>query len=143
MRAILAHVSIGESIEQAAEFRDLLSTLERYLPEVLREVHPVWARESLDGVYSELARKTGECEIELAGLCIFISDQTLTPLHVRLQISPSRDEITWLDCRLGEAGPDGTVRIPYERRRMLAKPAVSTNWDQLDWVYHVGFGERR
>jgi hypothetical protein len=56
--------------------------LNGYIPEVLREIHSEWKYESLDGIYPEIARKNGDLEIEIIGLCIFIQDQTLTPLHL-------------------------------------------------------------
>jgi hypothetical protein len=110
---------------------------------VLQEIHPEWKRESLDGIYPEIARKSGEFEIEIAGLCILISDQALTPFHLLLQINPDRNEVSWLDCKLGEAGPNGMVRTPYDWRRVLAKLSSATDWKRVKWTYHVGFGKRR
>ena len=90
----------------------MLSGLEFFIPQVLAEIHPEWKHESLDGFYPVVARKTGEGEAEIFGLCILISDQTTTPFHLRLQSSPSSDEVSWLECRLGEAGEHGMVRTP-------------------------------
>jgi hypothetical protein len=142
LRPLLAGRAVGETIEDSPALREWCSTLERYLPELLREIHPEWERESLDGIYPEIASKSGEFEIELAGLCILISDQSVAPLYLRLQIDSHASKVTWLDCKLGEAGPDGLVRTPYNRRRMLAKPSPPTDWARIAWFYHLGFGER-
>jgi hypothetical protein len=99
---------------------------------------------SLDGIYPVLARKTGEGEMELFGQCILISDQTLTPLHLRLQVGPTEDEVSWLECRLGERGERGMVRTPYESQDRAFKRlyALEGKADAIDWVYKVTFGRR-
>ena len=141
LRVVLAGVPIGGAVDDSQEFREVLSALEFFIPQLLRELYPEWNQESLDGVYPEIARKTNECEAEIAGLCILISDQTMTPIHVRLHASQDKDEIDWLECRLGEAGADGMIRMPYGSR-WLANLAVTGRLDTIEWVYCVGFGER-
>jgi hypothetical protein len=127
-------------LSDTPHLKSVCSALEHYLPAVLREVHAEWRHESLDGVFCELACKTGRREIELAGLCILISDQTLTPYHVRLRVAEA-DEIEWLDCRLGEIRNGKMVRIPYgygpaSRGKLWAAYRL----DRIEWRYHVGFG---
>jgi hypothetical protein len=122
-----------------------LDGLEFFLPAVLRKVYPELDRESLDGFSPLFARKTGEREAELFGFCILISDQTLTPIHLRLQLSSTSNEVSWLELRLGESGPDGMVRLPYH-------PTVGTihTWLHalneravtIAWVYEVTFGKK-
>ena len=141
LRAVLSCVSVGGSIDESESLRDALTSLEVYIPAVLREIHDEWRYESLDGFYSTVARKTRDYELELVGLCILISDQTLTPLHIRLEISPDEDEIVWLECKLGEAGRDGMVRIPYGSTR-VGKLANADRIKTIEWVYRVGFGEQ-
>ena len=133
------------SIADAEQFREVLCGLEYFLPEVLREIHPEWDRESLDGLFPQVACKTRDGEAEIFGLCILISDQTLTPFHLRLQISPSVDKVSWLECRLGERGEQGMVRTPYQslnaiRKRLYGREGRA---DRIDWVYNVTFGKRR
>jgi hypothetical protein len=142
VRSITAGVSSQASIEETAKLWEFLATLEVYLPDVLRELHPEWERESLDGVYHDVARTTGENAIEIAGLCILISDQRLAPFHLQLKVSSTEDEVVWLDLKLGESGPNGMVRMPYNRRQILAKSEIRSRWRQVDWFYHVGFGDR-
>ena len=146
LRAVLADLPDGASIGDSEQFRGVLSGLEFFLPhQVLREIYPEWDNESLDGIMPMLARKTGEGEAEILGLCILISDQTVTPLHVRLQVAASTDEVSWLECRLGERGKHGMVRMPYDSSSVMAKRlyALDGRQDQIDWVYKVTFGHRR
>ena len=59
LRYACDNVPIGSDISQSECFRDVTSAFEFYLPAVLREVHAFWKHESLDGVFHELATKTG------------------------------------------------------------------------------------
>jgi hypothetical protein len=151
LRAILADLPDGASFAdlETAEYREFLSGLEWFLPGVLGEIHSEWSEqawdaEALDGVLPLFARKMADREAEILGVGILISDQATTPLHVRLQIAPVEDEITWLECRLGERGSQGMLRTPYDPAKIFPKRLYVLNGDlsQLDWFYHVTFGER-
>ena len=146
LRAILADLPDGASIGDSEQFRQVLSGLEFFLPhQVLSEIYPEWNHESLDGILPLVARKTGDGEAEIFGLCIIISDQTLTPLHIRLRVAASTDEVSWLECRLGERGKHGMVRTPYESASAVSKRlyALDGKAELIDWVYKVTFGHRR
>jgi hypothetical protein len=146
LRAILADLPDGASIGHSEQFRAVLSGLEFFLPhQVLCEIYSEWNHESLDGILPLVAKKTRDGEAEIFGLCIIISDQTLTALHVRLQVDSSTDVVSWLECRLGERGKHGMVRTPYESSSAAAKRlyALDGKQDQMDWVYKVTFGDRR
>src|ERR1700686_103938 len=99
LRAILTELPDGANIPDSEEFRGILSGLEWLLPNIFEEIYPEWRDLTLDGIYEVLARKTGEDEAEILGLCIFISDQTLTPFRLHLQIDSSKDEVLWLLCK--------------------------------------------
>jgi hypothetical protein len=148
LRALLHKKRIGFNLlndEEASErLRELLGCLEFFIPEVLRGIYPEWDRESLDGFDLTVARKTDEFEAEFFGLCILISDQSLTPIHVCLQIDAAANEVTWLECRLGELGDHGLVRTPYNRLHAALRRVLALNGraDQIDWVYKVAFGRR-
>jgi hypothetical protein len=92
-----------------------------------------------------VARKTADGEVEILGLCIIVSDQTVTPLHVRLQVTASTDAISWLECRLGERGKQGMVRMPYDSWTVMAKRlyALDGKHNLVDWLYKATFGHRR
>ncbi len=144
MSVVLADASVGDSIDDSDACRDLLAALQFFLPEVLGEIHKEWKLgEGLDGIYSAIAKKTADHEFEIIGLCCLISDQTVTPLHLCLQVSPSAECVTWVDCRLGEQTGTGIRREPYGsskvHRTMLH---VVQRLDSIDWFYHVGYGKR-
>src|SRR5262249_36646539 len=143
-RAILAETPAGETIHDYQEFRDALSGFEWFLPTVLAEIHPEWTGESLDGIYPHIAHKIGEREAEILGLCFLMSDQTLTPIHLRFHLSGTADEVSWLELRLGEKGRAGMVRIPYSSSPSIHKRlhALSRRAGTIEWVYQVTFGDR-
>jgi hypothetical protein len=143
-RGLLADRKIGDMLPESNQFRKVLAGFERLVPEFLAEIYPFWRGESLDGIFPSIARKTGEGEIEILGLCIIISDQTLTPIHLRLQIAQSTDEFSWLECKLGERTRQGLQRMPYASTPIETRAyAVAQRADQIDWFYKVTFGERR
>jgi hypothetical protein len=82
-----------------------------------------------------------------------ITDQTLVPIHLLLQLDASRDEVSWMVLKIGEnltgqhgeTGKRGMRRVPYSsldlaRRRMYQ---LDGNADLIVWRYKVTFGERR
>ena len=80
-------------------------------------------------------RKTGDREIELIGLALFISDQTLTPLHVRLQLSLDFDCVSWIDLKLGERIDGECRRDPYGSAKVSgAMLHVTNRLDSVDWL---------
>lgn len=144
LRPILASLPARATIPDSDDLRGVLSPLESLLPEVLREIHPEWKYESLDGILPELVRKTGDNEMELFGLCYLISDQSLAPLHLRLELDLDQNAVSWLECWLGESTADRTRRAPLKRRIFAGKKlSVFGRLDLIKWVYHVGYGERR
>src|SRR5215218_4706872 len=110
LRSALADLPDGAGVPDSEPYRDALTALEYYIPEVLGELHREWRFGGLDGVIPVVARKAGAGEVELLGLCVLMDDQTLTPLHLRLRVSLIGDAVAWLECRLGEAGAGGMVR---------------------------------
>lgn len=123
----------------------MLSSLEYFIPDVLAEVHYEWRREGLDGVLPLRARKVSELEAELVGHCILISDQTVVPFHLRLQIDPSEDKVSWLELRLGQRGERGMMRTPYDTLPASGKllQVLENATDRIQWTYEVTYGERR
>jgi hypothetical protein len=147
LRAILDGLADDAIIENSEAFRNVLNALNFFLPAILAERHPEWKHESLDGIYPDCARKTGPNDVEISGVCILISDQTLTPLHVCLQISASGNEIEWLECTLGVRGEGklGMLRVPYDAMsdKQLVAATMGKDKDIFDWAFMVGFGQRQ
>lgn len=141
---LLRSHGIGDSIVPPSDDGYIFSAFEFFLPGVLREIHAEWRYESLDGIYPATFCKTGDREIELIGLALFTSDQTLTPLHVRLQLSPDFDCVSWVDLKLGERIDGECRRDPYGSGKASGTMLHVTNrLDSIDWYYHVGYGEQR
>jgi hypothetical protein len=141
---ILAGLPTGKSIDDSEEFRHALTSLEWFLPNVLAEIHPEWKGESIDGIYPHVARKTGEREAEIFGLCCLMSDQRLTPIHLHLQLSAATDNVSWLELRLGERGQNGMARMSYPSEGTIYKRLHALNGceDKIQWVYQVTFGKK-
>jgi len=144
-RAILDAMPSGADISFSEGFRDVLGSLEYFIPDVLGEIYVTWQYSGLDGIYPVLARKTGDLEVELFGLCCIVCDQTLTPIHLRFQLSAYDDEICWMECRLGERRGHEMVKMPYKALNQANKRlyALEGKIDGIDWVYKATFGEKR
>lgn len=94
---------------EGAEFQvepssSLCSALEVHLPHVLSASYPQWKSETLDGLFVVVARKTGPETAELAGMCILMGDQTVTPFSLRFVLDPTHTSVKTLSIRLGEPG---------------------------------------
>lgn len=143
MRPLLELIPTGARFEDDCGVRDVLVGLEYFLPAILADVYPYWKGESLDGFYLSEARKTGFYRAEMRGVCILISDQTITPFHVRMQIAASSDKINWMECRLGKRGNgNGEMeRIPWSRWQGHSYSFLQDSLKPIDWTYQVAFGE--
>jgi hypothetical protein len=144
LRATLADLEDGE-IPDSEQFREALLGLQYFLPTILGEIHREWRFWGLDGIIPIVARKTGDREVDLFGLCCEVYECWLAPLHVRLQLSTEGDEVGWLECRLGERGQAGILRAPYDCLNKMRKrfQAVSYPIRQVNWEYAVTFGARQ
>ena len=142
LREVLGPLNAGEAVPQCEQFREFLSNLEYYVPSLFVELHPEWQSIALDGIIPLFTRKTADNEVEILGHCILIADQTLTPIHLRMRIGETEDDITWLECRVGQRGMQ---RVPYERMIEASKVLYSLNSpvDDLYWIYRVTYGEPR
>lgn len=145
LRAVLAELPDGADIPMSEKFQTFLTGLEYFIPSVIGEIHPEMAGQSGDGVLPIIARKTGDGETELLGHFCFIADQTLTPIHLKLQLADAADEISWLECRLGQRGEHGMLRTPYGSPSAVSRllNTLAKRASSIDWFYEVTFGERR
>jgi hypothetical protein len=143
--AILADLPNGAMIPDSEQFREFLVCLQHFIPVILAEVYREWRFQGLDDLLPLLSRKTGNRDVEIFGLCCFVSDQTLTPLRLRLQVNMSETEVSWIECMLGEGGPHGLVKTPFHSLNAARKRLypLMDKADLIEWVYHVTFGHRR
>ena len=93
LRTVLQNVDVGDHIVDSDDLREAMSTLEYFIPQVLREIHPEWKHESLDAVFPEIVTKKAKYEIEIIGTCIIISDQTMVPTYNWIRVSATDDVI--------------------------------------------------
>ena len=143
LRALVAEIPVG------AEFRvppseDFCASLEIVLSRLLGRRHPEWEKESLDGFFVAIARKTGAAAVQLAGTCILISDQTVTPFLVELALSPTGETIASFRVYLGEPG-EGRLGISgpecnsREADELLI--AIPTRLHDINWTYKIASDE--
>jgi hypothetical protein len=122
------------------EFRKLLDLLEWRLPSLIQEVDR-WF-DSFDGVCCCSARQGPDKEIEIVGLPILISSQTLVVMHLRVQIDPGKDAIRWLELKVGEEDQDGRTKKYEYHGKWPRMDLVKNSLNEIRWAYHVGLGER-
>ncbi len=141
LRSVLATVGVGDAIEASDELAELDFALEVFLPELLRESHPsAWRGESFDGFRWAVARKTGPAEAAFFGLALLVSDQTWTPIHVRIRSEPRIDAISWVSCKVGDGGAAGKnmTRLPYESGRINSLLfSLGKDPDCVDWAFTI------
>lgn len=138
-----ADFAIGGTRAEYEPVRKMMTSLEWFVPEVLRELYPEWNSEALDGVWPFRVRKVDRAEAEVFGACYLMNNQKLAPLHVSTLASTLEEEISWFECELGIRG----------RRSMVGFPSMEhlcnhfyhfndVDPDILDWPYRVTFGSR-
>src|SRR5207249_8821566 len=102
--------------------------------------------ESLDGFRFAVARKTGSLEAEFLGLCLVVSDQAWTPIHVGLRAAAESDAISWVNCKLGDGGVSGDqmTRLPYESAKAgKLLFSVGEYPEKINWTFFAERGEPR
>jgi ribosomal protein S18 acetylase RimI-like enzyme len=102
LRTVLLPLPSGAAIPESEAFVELQSALEIFLPAALAERYVLWRYESIDAFRFSVARKTGPDEAELIGLCLLITDQIWTAMHLRLRLASSGDRIDWMELKLGQ-----------------------------------------
>lgn len=103
---------------------ELMYSFEFFLPEVFRKMHEKRRNETLDGVYPSFFLKTDGREAEILGLAIFISDQTLTPVHLRLHLSPNFERVAWVDLRQVNAHGADVTASPTGSPRCIGQCSI-------------------
>jgi hypothetical protein len=139
LSALLENASVGSALKVEPS-ANLLFALELYIPQLLSRRYSEWEYESLDGFFLASARKIGSETAEFAGLCILISDQTVTPVFIRLTLNSSRDSIASYQVFLGEPG-GGHLGIsgppcnsPHAHRLL---ETVSARLNNIRWSYSI------
>jgi hypothetical protein len=132
---MIRHVPVGGQfgVPPSANF---CMSLELFIPQQLRSFYPEWDRESLDGIFVARAEKTGLLSAHLVGTCIIISDQTVTPFSIDLELSSA--SVSCFKIMLGEPG-GGALGISGPKcNSREAKQLFETLINRLgsiDWSY--------
>lgn len=143
LRTVLEPLRVGETIPDSTHLSNALNSLERYLPAVFAELYPEWKHEGLDGFIPLYVRKCLDREMELFGLCWLIDDQSQTPLRLHIQIHTRSDEIAFLQCKLGERGESGMVRLKVKSKAQYTHlHQLEGRENSIDWIYKVQLGCR-
>lgn len=130
--------AVGDDLADAEHCAELAEALCWFVPECLRWKYPEWRWESLDGIELSFIRVSGKSELELAGNCILITDQTWTAIYVKLRSFDPANGVDWIDCRVGEVdeqtgemiqdiyGSDAAIK-----RRLVMKDRL----DDIRWKF--------
>lgn len=135
---LIGGVEIGSSLPVDSS-SVLCGILEMLVPQVLRDDHPEWQKESIDGFLFSSAIRVEETSVRLSGLCILISDQTVTPFSLDMRLRDG-ESLQSLRIRLGEAGHGGLGMVgpvigSGAARHMLE--SLESRLDAIDWIYDV------
>jgi hypothetical protein len=145
LRSILDRTSVSTSLLDGGELRELLSALEWFLPQVPGSGDfRFWSYEGLDGIYPLRTDVISSRSIEIYGLALLISDQTLIPLYARLAASDDGEAIAWVHCKMGELDRGAErrlIRVPYEHlNREMRK--LRDRADPIAWAFTALRGTR-
>lgn len=114
LRKVLAALGEGAAIPASSAFEELQDALEVWVPALLG-----WRYESIDAFRFASARKLTDLSAEFLGLGLLISDQTWTPLYLRVTLARSADSFDSVQCSLGEpgTGAGGLLRVPFTSKK--------------------------
>jgi hypothetical protein len=144
LRFALERIGNGAGFLDASEHRGLLLGLEFFIPATLSNKYPYWNHESLDGFFLSKAEKVDAETAQLVGVCILISDQTVTPFEAKLKVSSLEEKIDWMECRVGQRskGNGDMERTPHSRWRHNPLIGMENSKEPIDWVYTIALDPR-
>jgi hypothetical protein len=142
---LLEGVPIGQEFEMQPS-EEMLFSLELFVPRLLATRVADWMFESLDGFFVARAVKKGPTTAELAGTCILITDQAVTPFKLELRIgSPDAPFLKRVRIRIGEPGR-GKLGIsgPSVNSRAASKllAGLLPRIESVSWSYDLIFCRR-
>ncbi len=135
LRAVLADLGEGADIPASSAFQELQDALESWVPSLFG-----WRYESIDAFRFASARKVTDLSAEFLGLCLLISDQTWTPLHLRVTLARSAASFASVQCSLGGpgTGAKGLLRVPFTSKKadslLASLPSMA---GEIPWVFAI------
>jgi hypothetical protein len=138
-------VAVGEQFKVSPS-DSICYSLELYIPRLLRSHYSGWRTESLDGIFVIRAVKKSLGAAQFVGTSILISDQTVTPFMLDIELSASGNSIDIVRLMLGELGGgrlgiSGPPCNSRESRQLLI--SLVDRLDSVAWVFSVESGEGR
>lgn len=133
-------VAVGDAlpIDPSSE---LCPVMERLVPDMLLAHHREWAVESIDGFFFSSAVRSGDLAAALAGTCILIRDQRVTPFAFDLSLADPHT-LRAMRIRLGEPG-GGPLGISGPACNSSAARillwTLSDRLKQVDWAYEISW----
>jgi hypothetical protein len=141
LRLALRGVQEGDHIPEGGPRAQLQSAFELFLPLILRQADPShWRLEAFDAFRFPVARKTGPLEAEFCGGGLLLSDETWTPVQVRLRAAADSDTIAWARCQVGDRLVSRTERLASKSPdlgKMLA--SVCEHPEGVDWAFSAEY----
>jgi hypothetical protein len=141
LRLALRGLDNGDQIPQSESRAQLESTLELFLPLMLRDADANhWRLEAFDAFRFPVARKTGPFEAELRGVGLLLSDETWTPVQVRLRAAGAGDTIAWGTCQVGDRLVSRMDRLRSgspDLPKLLA--TVCEHPENIDWAFSAEY----
>ncbi|WP_242166344.1 hypothetical protein [Lysobacter sp. M15] len=141
----LASLMEGVRVEEEFEVRpssSLCSSLELFLPAILRNKYPSWEKESIDGIFPSSAVRTGEGSARIFGIAILISDQYVTPFLANIDLTSDGCQIRVAEVFVGEAGGGklGISIAPFSKDKIETQIFhISKRVNEIEWKYKVKF----
>lgn len=127
--------------DSGAALSALLDALELFIPQLLRTVFAEWETESLDGFFVANVDEDADDWLTLVGLAILISDQTTSPVQIRLRAAVD-GTLERVDVSLGEPG-GGALGISGPACTHASVPLLlqelPARLPHVDWVYQASF----
>lgn len=136
IRPILNTVEPGNGIADSESLRKVLSHLEIYLTLKLRDKYKDWIYESIDGIYTYNIKKVDREQFQFIGMCVLTTDQSVIPIYVDAKLSEFEEEFEMLDCKIGEHGKNGLMKIPFDSNQWRKK-IYAMDADFIKWYYTI------
>lgn len=134
---LLSETPVGAGVEIASS-STICGCLELIVPTVIAGTRPEWRGESVDGFLVERTSRTGARSVQVAGCCVLMSDEALSPFLIDLTVDEAGEELHSIRVRVGEPGR-GSLGISGPKCGSSGadkyRGSVLARLDQIAWVY--------
>ncbi len=120
----------------------LPSLLEVFITLELREKYEEWKYESLDGIYSGNISLEDSNQLNLVGMCILTSDQSVVPIYISIKVSDDFDEVLWIKGKIADSNSNGVIKFSYDSNRWR-KQLYTIDVNKVNWFYTIEYEENK